>query len=385
MHTNIRHCESDIGMDVLHRHPHTDDHECINVHRYWIHGRRKSTRCSQCIKGPLSLANSSFFVSTSPKMSSRTEATRPPLAGLGFLPPIFSSYSLIEHGREMSTQSDSSNARSQVSCFPSPSEENIVYPRLPSVEPQYTPELDSDPGSDSTLERNSSNAQNEEMEDTCEKGYEAGCEGEGDAIARRIRLRHKRRYSPFPRVQGVSPSGSTYKRAKSYAASGLGLGVPFGVAVKAHRRPAHSGITEYDRARAYNLLGLGRPSSAAQSNRKPGYSVTAARMRSSVMSIAPSPSLLPTPRFSLDVASYPYITPEVSTTVSPPSTPPPATRFPIHLFLVQHSAPPTFTSEAILHSPPQSSQHSSFPSLTPIGLGLGINVPIAPSPAPEFS
>lgn len=191
------------------------------------------------------------------------------LAGLGFAYPLLlSTNSLNEYNTcwEWVSDSDAFSAP-EPTPFPSPSAEHILYPRLPHVVPgKYTgAELASatSPAHDSLPAAHPSTHTGPEQETG--DGYEGSSEGAKSAFAQKLLAKRARtgRCQRAALVAGVAPSSSSYKRARAYAASGLGRGLPSGVPAKATRRTAYTvSIPKHKRAIAYAGLGLGLPSSA---------------------------------------------------------------------------------------------------------------------------
>ncbi|OSX67891.1 hypothetical protein POSPLADRAFT_1030775 [Postia placenta MAD-698-R-SB12] len=338
------------------------------------------------------------------------------LAGLGFAYPLLlSTNSLNEYNtcREWVSDSDAFSAP-EPTPFPSPSAEHILYPRLPHVVPgKYTgAELASEtsPAHDSLPAAHPSTHTGPEQETG--DGYEGSSEGVKSAFAQKLLAKRARtgRCQRAALVAGVAPSSSSYKRARAYAASGLGRGLPSGVPAKATRRTAYTvSIPKHKRAIAYAGLGLGLPSSAkarlqrstagmqstepSTDARNPSTRPTPQRaeftrpnLERGAWPVAPSPSILPAPHFS-DIAF-----PEAPTTTIPFSVAPSPsmlpTPFPPHRTHVRYIPSPQTAPARMMRPSPHPIQRPRPPPRPPLaqiglGLGLGINLPVAVSPVPQ--
>ncbi|PCH33234.1 hypothetical protein WOLCODRAFT_159928 [Wolfiporia cocos MD-104 SS10] len=273
--------------------------------------------------------------------------------------------------------------------LPSPSEEWIVYPRKPRAEASITPELASVGGYDNLLGIIPPFIMSEDDDDDI--GYEAGCEGDPAAIARRRRIAFKRKLNYAARAAGISTSSVNFRRAKAYVASGIGRGIPSGVVRHTHRRTACIPINHHcKRAMAYATLGLGLPTrTTSQQARRPAYTrpivdintlpahntapVVRPTLTRDAWAVAPSPSMLPTPVFTT-----PHIT-HFSVAPSPSMLPTP---FPVYRMHVPYQ-PSSSPMRPIVRSSLHPIQRARRLPLATVGLGLGINLPITSSPMPE--
>ncbi|KZT72353.1 hypothetical protein DAEQUDRAFT_723051 [Daedalea quercina L-15889] len=226
------------------------------------------------------------------------------LAGLGLSDPALAAMcSLAEYNQNTSREARKvsdwyGSSAEEGSALPSPSAEEIVYPRGKARATKVSHLCMMEAG------------------DENEDGYEAGSESDPDALARMQHLQSKRRRSSS-RASSTLNEGSASSGSKAHV--GLGLGLPVGVPSAPHRRPAYTFevdsvlqspvyITERDNCRPpagqtwdswppvapspsllpSPTLAFGPPQTWP-SPRSPAWPP---------VSMAPSPSMLPSPRFA---------------------------------------------------------------------------------------
>ncbi|KAI0961022.1 hypothetical protein AcV7_000241 [Taiwanofungus camphoratus] len=252
-------------------------------------------------------------------------------AGLGIsIPPSLSSLSSSTSDHSLpsifsDTLSESSSVQTDITPPASPSDDKILYPRIPLIKPQHIAELVSPPGLHHIYQTMDTLSLHDDVTNEMnDRGYEAECEDDG-----KKRRRRKRKFTRIAHAsRAMQPAAKKPKKPQSHTA--LGLGLPSIIPPSANRRTACIG------------LGIDLPTSFPN-----------------------EPDLIPT---DIDDSPSPLFlgSPHLSRT------------FPNQ----HHWRAPCTPLSPPWAKPPPVQQHPPRQPFASIGLGLGINLPIAISPAP---